>query len=411
MERLRELAKKLGNPGADKLYIAARKRGIPATRSQVKQLISAIGTKQIFKPLPRSSGVTAAEDVATRFQADLIDYHTKPTVANGVTYRYVLVLVDVFTRECWAEAVENKTSAMVAPALLRILERMPERPVYISTDLGTEWKGEVDQMLKTQGRARFRYLRRAKNPRAEIIRRTKTDAADRNAIAVVDRVIQNLKVRIDKILHTHPDQGWADTLVRVVSSYNATPHETVHGAPEDVRDNEIQKFLVTQDNSTKLQDNQELLEKRKKQLETAGAFRGPIRQAGPITRGFKPSYATVVEVPQRVTGSVIHSDGPPIDIKRVQIVAEETDNQLWVGGLSERDIKKKDKLMPMMNRLIDFLADGEHSIASAAVYLKEKMGIAYEERLREANLGRLVDAIRLFPQFELTKKNYYVKMA
>ena len=46
MERLRELAKKLGNPGADKLYIAARKRGIPATRSQVKQLISAIGSKQ-----------------------------------------------------------------------------------------------------------------------------------------------------------------------------------------------------------------------------------------------------------------------------------------------------------------------------------------------------------------------------
>jgi hypothetical protein len=178
-----------------------------------------------------------------------------------------------------------------------------------------------------------------------------------------------------------------------------------------VRDNEIQKFLVTQDNSTKLQDNQELLEKRKKQLETAGAFRRPIRQAGPINRGFKPSYATVVEVPTRVTGSVIHSDGPPIDIKRVQIVAEETDNQLWVGGLSERDIKKKDKLMPMMNRLIDFLADGEHSIASAAVYLKEKMGSAYEERLREANFGRLVDAIRLFPQFELTKKNYYVKMA
>jgi hypothetical protein len=247
-------------------------------------------------------------------------------------------------------------------------------------------------------------------PRGEIIRRTK-DADDRNAIAVVDRVIQNLKVRIAEFLESHPEQGWAQNLTKVVNMYNATPHETVHGAPEDVRDNEIQKFLVTQDNSTKLQVNQELLEKRKKQLETAGAFRRPIRQAGPFTRGFKPSYAAV-EVPQRVTGSVIHSDGPPIDIKRVQIVAEETDNQLWVGGLSERDIKKKDKLMPMMNRLIDFLADGEHSIASAAVYLKQQMGSAYEDALREANFGkRLVDAIRLFPQFELTKKGYYVKMA
>ena len=40
MEQLRELAKTLGNPGADKLYLAARKRNIAVTRNQIKQYLA-----------------------------------------------------------------------------------------------------------------------------------------------------------------------------------------------------------------------------------------------------------------------------------------------------------------------------------------------------------------------------------
>ena len=62
MEQLRELAKKLGFPGQDKLYIAARKRGIPATRNQIKQLLETKGAKQLFRPLPQSKGRRAPRD-------------------------------------------------------------------------------------------------------------------------------------------------------------------------------------------------------------------------------------------------------------------------------------------------------------------------------------------------------------
>ena len=62
MEQLRELAKKLGNPGADKLYLAARKRNIAVTRNQIKQYLALKPERQVFKPLPRSSRATGAED-------------------------------------------------------------------------------------------------------------------------------------------------------------------------------------------------------------------------------------------------------------------------------------------------------------------------------------------------------------
>ena len=60
MDQLRELAKRLGHPGAAKLYIAAHKRGIAVTRNQVEQLLER-PERQIFRSLPQSQGQTGAD--------------------------------------------------------------------------------------------------------------------------------------------------------------------------------------------------------------------------------------------------------------------------------------------------------------------------------------------------------------
>ncbi len=79
MENLRALSKRLGNPGRDKLYFAARKRGIAVTRGQIKQLLAPQGQRQFFRPLPKSQGVTGAEDLDIRWQMDLIEFRTAPS--------------------------------------------------------------------------------------------------------------------------------------------------------------------------------------------------------------------------------------------------------------------------------------------------------------------------------------------
>ena len=113
-------------------------------------------------------------------------------------------------------------------------------------------------------------------------------------------------------------------------------------------------------------------------------------------------------------GSTVVPDGGglKIDIKRVQPVDRDTgDVVAWLGGLSLRDSKKKDALVEVMTALITFLTDGEeHSVASAALWLKQNLGSAYEDTLKEQGFGRhLAEAIRPFDEFELTKKGYYVK--
>ena len=87
MDQLRELAKKLGNPGKDKLYLAARKRGTAVTRNQISQYLSPQGQRQIFRPLPKSQGVTGAEALDVRWQMDLIEFRTNPSKIGRETYK------------------------------------------------------------------------------------------------------------------------------------------------------------------------------------------------------------------------------------------------------------------------------------------------------------------------------------
>ena len=53
-------------------------------------------------------------------------------------------------------------------------------------------------------------------------------------------------------------------------AYNARPHETVHGAPEDVEKQPATEFRVLQDNADKFQHNKDLADRRVKAVEDVG---------------------------------------------------------------------------------------------------------------------------------------------
>ena len=61
MQRVRQLYEDLGAPGAAKLWLEVRKRGIQVSRQQVNDFVSRQGERQVFTtPLPAAKGKTAA---------------------------------------------------------------------------------------------------------------------------------------------------------------------------------------------------------------------------------------------------------------------------------------------------------------------------------------------------------------
>jgi hypothetical protein len=388
VEALAALSERLGSPGVDKLFIAARNRGIAVTKGQVHALVRRQGERQIFGPPRPSLGKTASEGPDARFQADLIDWKAEP---DGV-FRNVLCVINVFSRELYARALPDKQAASVAHAMLQILEELPVRPQFISTDGGLEFKGPVDALLEGRG----------------IVHRTKP-VGDVNALSVVDRAIQSLKQLVARILARDAGESWRAVLGDAVEAYNHIYHSSVHAAPADVRGSPVATFLNLQDNAGKLGHNQRLLERRRRQLEAAGAFRRPLA-VGKFHRSFQARYGEVVPLREIRGSEVLGGDGVSADIKGLLPVDRGSTTvraKLALGGA--RLEGKRDKVEGIAVALHTWLdGPGEKSLASAGVHLRNAVD-GYDATLRETHLN-LAQLIALFPEtLELTRNRYYVR--
>ena len=89
-----------------------------------------------------------ARDVQMRHQIDLMDMGRKGAIKfNGVSYRYVLSVMDVFSRFVWLHPVSVKSSKNIADEL-RILYLEHGPPRVIQCDQGGEFKGAVKELCR-----------------------------------------------------------------------------------------------------------------------------------------------------------------------------------------------------------------------------------------------------------------------
>ena len=166
------------------------------------------------------------------------------------------------------EPLQNKNAETVGRATKRAAQELTgdDGDFVVTTDLGNEFA--------TLGREL--PVHHTKRPE------------DRNAIAVVDRGIQTLKKELATRVARKGGQ-WSDHFKRAAGACNARPHETVHGAPEDVEKQPATEFRVLQDNADKFQHNKDLTDRRVKAVQDVGAFRAPTNCGS----SFNPQYGDV----------------------------------------------------------------------------------------------------------------------
>ena len=73
LSKLFALNDELSFPGARKLYLAAKKRGLNVTQQQAKLIAERNPGNQTIAPLQPSKGKTAAENLDARWQMDLAE--------------------------------------------------------------------------------------------------------------------------------------------------------------------------------------------------------------------------------------------------------------------------------------------------------------------------------------------------
>lgn len=150
--------------------------------------------------------------IAEQYDADLADLSSISKNNDGFKY---LLVIDVFSRHLWVQALKSKTAAAMVSALTDMFSVAPT-PRLLRTDKGGEFvNGTVSKFFKNHN---IHHFVTENEPKANYS----------------ERVIKTLKSKITKYLSWKQSSRYIDVLRDIVNAYNNTYHSSIKMAPVQV---------------------------------------------------------------------------------------------------------------------------------------------------------------------------------
>lgn len=149
-------------------------------------------------------------------EADLVDMSMYSDTNDG--YKYLLTVIDAFTKVGHAELVKSKTGPNITQAYRRILDASIKAPKVLQTDRGLEFKN-----------AHFKTLLGIRGIR---LRHPLTTSAFK--CAFVENFNKTIKTKISRFFTHTGKRRYIDVLPAIIESYNSTPHSVTRFRPKDI---------------------------------------------------------------------------------------------------------------------------------------------------------------------------------
>ncbi|XP_033725180.1 uncharacterized protein LOC117315144 [Pecten maximus] len=220
----------LNNGGAflspTKVHQVLKSRGFTSPGLyKIRRYIQSLDDYSLQKPVKRSFKRARVEVSGPyeEFQADLADVSNLSKQNDGI--RFLLVVIDVFSRFLWVEPTKTKTTKDVLNAFRKIIDR-GGKPKRLYTDAGKEFTGNLMRQYCKDNDIKYFTSR------------------NEQKASVVERVIRTIKTMMYRYFTKYRSYAYVDKLQDFVKSYNATPHRSLNGtAPKDVnKTNEADLF-------------------------------------------------------------------------------------------------------------------------------------------------------------------------
>lgn len=174
--------------------------------------------KPARKRFPRNKYfVTNIDDL---WQADLADMSSLKKENNN--YKYLLTVIDVFSRHAWVEPLLVKTGLQVSDAFKRIFMRSKRTPYRLQTDKGKEFTNKTFQAFLKKQNIGYYY----------------TNNPDIKA-SLVERFNRTLKGRMWKYFTHHGSYKYINRLQDMVHAYNHSEHSSLGMPPASVNENNV----------------------------------------------------------------------------------------------------------------------------------------------------------------------------
>ena len=170
-------------------------------------------------------------------QGDLIEYSNNKMAYSNNNYRFILVIIDCFTKKVYARPLKTKKAIETSNAIDDILSSLPWPVAFFMTDSGGEFdlrNSHIHNVLVKKHRVKAYTL------------------SGRTKASIVERVIRTLKTRFARYFTESGTTRWLNILDQFVNNYNNTFNRSIGMAPNDVTlDNadKVRKTLYGPDTS------------------------------------------------------------------------------------------------------------------------------------------------------------------
>ena len=160
-------------------------------------------------------------DIDEQWQADLADVNLLARENNG--YRFILTVIDIFSRYAWARPLRSKRGEEVAAAFQDIFQegRIPKR---VQTDQGKEFENRHVLSLFNRYNIELFSVKSAYKA------------------ALVERFNRTLKHKLWRYFTMSTQQNWTRVLQNVVYAYNHSVHRSLGSKPADVTANNVDEI-------------------------------------------------------------------------------------------------------------------------------------------------------------------------
>lgn len=200
-----------------------------------------------------------------QFQADLVDYSKFADHNRG--YKYMLMIMDLFTRQAWAFPLKTKTGQEVASIFRPFFQA--HRTERLQVDEGKEFYNQnVKRVLQDYGIELFSIY-------------SPTKAAH------VERLNRTIKGILEKIFTATNSKTWIDVIDDVMQLYNNRKHRSLGMAPNEVPMREQEAF------DNQYADFKPGLEKKKQKKTLPMGTRVRLsKRKGTFGRGYEANWST-----------------------------------------------------------------------------------------------------------------------
>jgi len=210
-------------------------------------------------------------------QADILFYNQQEYYTQNSYYKYILTVIDMFSRQAYAEPLKTKSAVEVAAALDKIISSMPITPRRLMVDAGTEFSGSSNAIYNVIVQ-KFKIV-------IYVLTNSETKAS------MVERLNRTIRERIGRYFTENNTKRWLDYLPELISDYNHTIHKSLGMAPNMV------SFQNREEVFKKLYPNRNM--KVKCKIKVGWRVRIPEKKSI-FEKGFTPNWSKIIFIVTKV---------------------------------------------------------------------------------------------------------------